>query len=92
MTNKQTATKRSNNPEVDGYNITYNGYPYHVHPTLTPSVWLEFKKDLAAGKYIVKEYVPEDIKPYTPKELTPQEKLEKAGLSVDELKQLLGLK
>lgn len=93
MTTNNIAIEKSNNPSVDGYDITYNGYPYHVHPILTPDVWKIFAEDLADGKYKIQKYVPEKIKEVPPqKPLTAQEKLEKSGLTVDELKQLLGLK
>lgn len=40
---------------------------------------------------ITGSWPPPPVEPEPPKELTPAEKLEKAGLTVDDLKSLLGL-
>lgn len=50
------------------------------------TAWAEYQEWLAAGN------TPAPVPtPPPPKELTPKEKLEAAGLTIDELKSLLGL-
>lgn len=44
-------------PEVDGYHVTLNGLPYHVHPTATPpDEWAELEAAIVAGEIETQPY------------------------------------
>lgn len=50
-------TAASANPGVDGYLTTFNGNPYHVHPTATPAQWSALESAITAGSVTVNPYV-----------------------------------
>lgn len=52
-----TVTAVSATPATDGYEGTFNGLPYHIHPTATPDAWAALESAIAANEVTVNPYV-----------------------------------
>lgn len=52
-----TVTESSALPQTDGYVGTFNGLPYHIHPTATPEVWAALEASIDDGNVTVNSYV-----------------------------------
>lgn len=51
----------STDPEIGGYVGERNGYPYNIHPTITPEEWSALQEAIAEGDITINEYEPPEI-------------------------------
>lgn len=76
-----TVTACSATPTSDGYVGTFDGNPYHVHPSATPGPWAALEAAITAGQVTIIPYVAPVLAAPTPAELIAYAQAKQASIA-----------